>query len=317
MAKILFLILSLVMVIQPHLLLAEEAGAKSGGSPEVRGEKSPSGGGASQPGVSASEKEKDALVSDLYLKSGLKKQLEMFPVTSKAALGGALVRDPRIRDMPADLVAAMTGTIDRAFSEGELKGIVLKDLGEKLTVPEIREALEWLDSPLGRRITLMEEMASTPAGYFGTERYAEELKTKPPAIVRLGLVGRLDKAIKATDSNVDMMLSMQAALAMAMFSALPAEHEMPFESLLKEMAKAKPALEAEMHSQVQIGMLYTYRDLTNGELEKYIGFVTSPSGQKYQSAMTAATKKAFISGGVRWGEAIADMAKRKKGISGT
>jgi hypothetical protein len=256
------------------------------------------------------------LVRELYFKSGLKKQLEMFPVTSRAAFGEALQRDGKMKDFPADLLAAMTGTIDRAFAEEDLKGVVLKELKERLTTSEIKGALSWLDSPLGKRITLMEEMASTPAAYFGMQQYASKLRDLPPTAVRLGMVERLDSATRATESNVDMLLRMQAAVAMAFLSALPAEREMPFENLLKEMAKAKPAVEAEMRSQMQLGILYTYRDLSETEIAQYIAFLTSPPGSKYQSAVTAAIKKAFLAGSVKWGEAIANVAKGKKDRSG-
>lgn len=316
MIRIVLLILSLVLTIFPQFLPAGEIQGKAGDIPNVGQGANASRQDGAQPGVLSPENQDDASARDLYLKSGLKKQLEMFPATSRAAFGEAMQKDGKMKDFPADLLAAMTGTIDRAFAEGDLKGVVLKELKERLTVAEMKEAMVWLDSPLGKRITLMEEMASTPAAYYGMQQYASQLRASPPAAQRLNLVARLDSAIKATESNVDMVLRMQAAIAMALLSALPAEREMPFEDLLREMAKAKPAIEAELRSRIQLAMLYTYRDLTVAETQQYIGFLTSPPGQKYQSAVTAAVKKAFISGSVKWGEAIADKAKRKKSLGG-
>jgi hypothetical protein len=316
MTRIVLLILSLTLTIFPQLLMADEVREKSGGSAAAREDNKTPGRDSAPPGVQSPGNQNDVLVRELYSKSRLKKQLEMFPVTSRAALGEAAQRDPKMKDFPADLLAAMTGAIDRAFAEGELKGIVLKELKERLTVPEVKEVLVWLDSPLGKRITLMEEMGSTPAAYFGMQQFASQLRSSPPAADRLKIIGRLDSALKAVEFNVDMLLSMQAAVAMAFFSALPAEREMPFENLLKEMAKAKPAIEAEVHSQVQLSILYTYKDLSETEIEQYIAFLTSPPGHEHQAAVAAAIKKAFIAGSVKWGEAIADAAKGKKDRSG-
>jgi hypothetical protein len=316
MTKIVLLILSFALIVFPQFLMADEVEGKSGSIPKAGEGETATGRDAAKPDVQSPGNQSDPLVGELYVKSGLKKQLEMFPVTSRAALGAALQRDKKMEEIPADLLKAMTDTIDRAFAEQDLKGVVLKEFKESLTASEIKEALSWLDSPLGKRITALEEMASTPAAYFGMQQYASTLRESPPTAPRLQIAGRLDSATRATESNVDMLLSMQAAVAMAFISASPPEREMPFDNLLKEMAKAKPAIEAEMQSQIQLGILYTYRDLTDAEIERYIGFLASIPGSKYQSAVTAAMKKAFVAGSVKWGEAIANAAKGKKDRSG-
>jgi hypothetical protein len=316
MTKIVLLILSLALTIFPQFLMADEVREKSGAVPKVsQGENSPGHNGPS-PEVQSPVKKNDALVRELYKKSGLKRQLELFPVSSQVMFDTARQRDQKMKELPEDLVSTMRNTIGPAFAEEGLRDIVLKELGERLAAPEIKGTLSWLDSPLGRRITLMEEASSSPEGFFGMQQYALKLRDSPPSADRLKLASRLDSATSGTESGIEMILSTQAAIAMALFSALPPGRERPFEDVLREMEKTKPYIEAAVRSQTQTSILYTYKDLTDAEMEQYIGFLTAPPGSKYHSAVTAAIKKAFVTGSVKWGEAIANVAKGKKDRSG-
>jgi len=74
-----------------------------------------------------------------------------------------------------------------------------------------------------------------------------------------------------------------------------------------QIEKTRPHLEAAMKSQVVVTFLYTYRSLSNSELEKYIEFAGSEIGLKYHRTTIAGFKKALIDGSIRWGNSIGEL----------
>ena len=72
-----------------------------------------------------------------------------------------------------------------------------------------------------------------------------------------------------------------------------------------------------MKSQTLLFALYTYQDLTNAELEKYIQFATSPAGNKYHVATISGFKKALLDGSLKWSESIANILNQSKHQSET
>jgi hypothetical protein len=121
--------------------------------------------------------------------------------------------------------------------------------------------------------------------------------------------------VKATENAVDMAIHTQAAVALAIMAAFPLEQRMPLDHLSREMEKNRPVLEATVRSQMLISHLYTYRSLTEAEIQSYTEFAKSPAGSNYHSVTIAAFKEAVLEGAVKWGELIGNAIREKKGDS--
>ena len=75
--------------------------------------------------------------------------------------------------------------------------------------------LIWLRSPFGRRITQLEEHASTAEAMAAMDSYAEGLALAPPEKERADLVRSLDTSVGATELALEATLAASLGAAMA------------------------------------------------------------------------------------------------------
>jgi len=254
-------------------------------------------------------------IRELYAKAGMQKQLEQLPSLIQTMFDQSAREDEQARKMPKSLLSDMSKAIPEAFAPGKLQGTVLSELTEKFTARDAKEVLKWLDSPLGKKCTELEEESYSPEAQAEMEQFTAGLQTSPPTAKRLQVLKEFDSAVRATDSAVDTALATQVALALAVIATFPPERQMPLDAVSREMEKNRPILEAEVRSQVLITNLYTYRNLTEAELKLYIEFAKSPAGSRYHSVFIAAFKKAILEGAVKWGELIGNAIKKAKNNS--
>jgi len=259
----------------------------------------------------------DAALRELYLKSGMQKQVEQFPRVIQAGFDQAAARDPEIQKLPANLVAAMKALAPEAFAPKTIKSVILAEMKAKLTASDAKDVLKWLDSPLGKKLARFEEAASTPEGYKATQQYMAQLQSAPPSPRRLEFIRKLDSAAKGTENAIAIAMQTEIAITLAVIATFPLEQQRPLDDVAREMEKNKPAIEADVKTQTLLSFLYAYRSVTEEEIQRYVDFLTSPAGSKFQSAATAALKKASLESSVKWGKAIGETLKQMQGQSQT
>ncbi|MEJ2658212.1 MAG: hypothetical protein P8012_13640 [Desulfobacterales bacterium] len=257
------------------------------------------------------------LIQSLYLKSGMDKQVKQLPLLIRAGVEQAFKEDDRINQLPRHTKSAISASIQEAFATKRLKKTIIKEMKVSMTVKDLNKVRKWLDSPLGKKCTRLEEAASTPETLSEIKKFAAQLQHMPPASNRLDILRRLDAAVKATKTNVEITMNTQLAVAFAVVKALPLEQQVPLNDIAAQLEKNRPQVEAAMKTQTLLFALYTYQDLTNAELEKYIQFATSPAGTKYHGATISGFKKALLDGSLKWGESIADILNQSNHQSET
>ncbi len=267
------------------------------------------------PVMAYAQNQNDALIQELYIKSGLEKQMEQLPLVIQADFDQAVREDQRLQRLPKGLTSAISALSREAFAPESLKAIVLPELREKLTVQDLKGVLKWLDSPLGKNCTRLEEAASTPDAQAEIQQYAAGIKNSPPTAARLAVLRKLDAAVQGTESSVEIVINSQVAVALAVNATLPVEQQKPLNDIKREMEKIRPQVEAAMRVQTLISSLYTYRSLTETQIQQYNKFLTSPAGSKYTLVGTAALNKAFLDGSIKWGRAIGDALQKVKNRS--
>jgi hypothetical protein len=267
------------------------------------------------PILSYAQNQNNSQVRELYVRSGMQKQLEQLPSIVQAMFDQSVREDDQGKKLPKALISAMSAAVSEAFSPRRLQATMIAELSKKLTARDIKDVFKWLDSPLGSKCTRLEETSSTAEAQADMEKYAAGLQASPPTAKRMKVVREFDSAVKATDGAVDTAINTQIALALAIMATFPRERQMPLDAVAREMEKNRPALEANVRSQVLISHLYTYRSLTDAEIKLYADFARSPVGLKYHAATLDAFKKATLEGAVKWGELIGEAIKQTKGNS--
>jgi len=263
----------------------------------------------------AAQSQKEALVQELYVKSGMEKQFEQVPLIIQSSFDQEAQKDSGLQNLPENLTAAIRALVLEAFTPESLKKTMLAELGERLTVQDLRMVLKWLDSPLGKNCTRLEENATTPEALTEMQQYGAHMTKSPPTATRLELIRKLDSAVKATESNIQIGINTHVAVALAINATFPLEQQKPPDYFVRQMGKIPPQVEAAVRKETLISLLFTYRSLTDAEIKKYLEFLRSPAGSKYTSVSMEAFKKALFNGSIKWGKAVGEKMQQLKSQS--
>ena len=254
----------------------------------------------------AKEKKSDPqLVQTLMIKSGLNKQLEQLAPMVQTSISQ---QNQGANALSADELDMLSGMAAEAFDAKALKDKVQRHIQTNLPETDIRAALAWLNSPLGAKITKLEEDASTPAAYEEMQKLGSQLTGNAG---RVDLIRKLDNASKATETAVAVMLNTQMALIAALTSGVPPEKRPTIENIEKEVLKNKGQIQSAVEQATLLTLLYTYRSLSNAEIGKYIDFARSASGKKYNTVTSEAVTAAVTNAAHVLGSLIAENAVKK------
>ena len=259
----------------------------------------------------------NAMVQELFSKSGLEKQLNHLPLSIQAAFEQAEQQVRYLRSLPKRVTEIIKTQARESFRPESLKPIILGELAGKLSSSDMRKVLAWLNTPLGKKCTRLEEAASSPEAYAEIQEYAASLKKTAPTATRLDALKKFDSAARITETGIDTVMSMQVAVAFAITATLPTEQQMSLERIAAEIEKNRPEIEPDIAAQTLVSLLYTYRSLTDAELREYTAFVSSPAGVKYHDIASDALKKAIMNGSFAWGTAIGEALKEERKRSDT
>jgi hypothetical protein len=170
--------------------------------------------------------------------------------------------------------------VSQRFSAGALYARMRLEFEKNLESGRLAKALEWYDSPLGKRITGLELASLIPDGSQGLDSEND----RPPQR-RLDLLRRLDAGGGASDTTVDVTMSIVGSLTRAFQPTLPAVARLSRGQLEDELTRVRNQTLERIRRACLLNMLSAYRDLTDDELEQYVRFVESEGGRWYMSVM--------------------------------
>jgi hypothetical protein len=246
------------------------------------------------------------LVRTLMQKSGLNKQIEQIPLMMQAGIAQADQNQPS-RKMTQKEMSDLNSMVAAAFNAKAMSAAVQKQIGSDLAVKDIRAALAWLSSPLGEKITRLEEDSSTPAAYAEMQAMADTL-TKNTA--RAAQLKKLDRAVKATESGVNVALNMQISMLIATSSVMPRDKRPSADEITVQVNKNSAQMRSMVEQDTLLSFLYTYRTLTDAEVDRYIAFAESESGRKYSAVTTKGVSDAIVQASRTLGSMLGQNMKK-------
>ena len=99
--------------------------------------------------------------------------------------------------VPMHVRAAMRDAATQGFQTGPML--------EKVRAKQIDDTLSWLDTPLGRRITELENAANDADSMPKIQAYAAELEKRPAPAVRMRLIRELNRVTGAQEMMNNIM----------------------------------------------------------------------------------------------------------------
>jgi hypothetical protein len=233
----------------------------------------------------------DQLVQILMHKSGLKKQIEQMPQLLQAELDQ---QQAEAMGLPEEDFNRIRSLARSAFDAKTIHDAVQTYIKLNLSENDMRAVLEWLDSPLGKKITRLEEDASTAEAYTEMQAIGSKLLDENKDSARINKIIRLDDATGTTESTINTVLNVQLAMITAMSAAMEADKRPSFEDVQDLVNMNKSQIQAAMKRMVQRQFLYSYRELTDNEIDRYTQFAESQSGQRYHYVSMRAIDEALV-----------------------
>jgi hypothetical protein len=238
-------------------------------------------------------------MDEIFFLSGLEAQLDVVG----ESLGEAI--RPQIQHLPLAQGQALESAVLREFGAEGLQREVERHL-ERAHQPQHAElVLQWLRSPVGRRIAKLDLAAARPEGAAALQSFARNLGSNPPPAPRVSLIRQLDAATGMTDFTVDAALTSALATTLGANAALPPAKQ-GTESEIRAVVEAqRDALHPEIEMMITASMLYSYQSLGDTELRSYIDFSNSEAGRWYHESVKRALLETLEGASTRVGRAVA------------
>lgn len=208
--------------------------------------------------------ERSSEINAIMTETGFDKLVEHVPQFAHNTLkqsSGAL--EPKVN-------SALSQAFNQAFASAAVRKDVLALIQAHYDPKQGAAYLKQLRSPLSKKIVELERTSNAPESRDDFNAFAATLKTKPASAARLKQIARLDKATRITDFGVDM----QAAFFKAVFTAINPVMEEDMRVGSSEMDKmvkeVRDSFNGAYREGTQLTYLYTFRNLSDQELETHI-----------------------------------------------
>lgn len=175
--------------------------------------------------------------------------------------------------------------IDVRFSKENYYLQMMSTLDEALTQSEVSALLNWYNTALGTMILQAEAYSNDPANAAEVARYIEtQLINRSARTARLALTEELMEAMDATALSEELAQGAHAG-AMRMFKEL---FPVGWNATLAPKRNPASATEEQLQNQMRYLFLYTYRHLSDTQLQSYVEFAQQSAMRNFQRAQVQA-----------------------------
>lgn len=230
---------------------------------------------------------------ELYAISGLEDQMSNI---GPALLSGYKNNYGKSKHHSADdqkVFLSIEQMINDSFALSEMKETIVQDMKEKIPQSDMAVILTWLNSSIGRKITLLEKKAGTEKGMAETKDYMKNIRKKKVSKERVQLIKDLDHSMNITETTVDVAMCTQFALTMATTKTDRKLSREQIQQHFMEFQSKRPQAETMMQQQAHGSLLYTFQSLPDEELAQYVNFVKTDSGRVYSLTTSASMLQAI------------------------
>jgi hypothetical protein len=259
------------------------------------------------PAISMGQERHTALAEALSIRSDIHQHAGQLTQSIRAGFEHGLSTHKRLNQMPQSTIAGLRSALKKAFAPERIKDEILTAFKLKLSNDDIKEVLTWMGSATGQKIVRLEAAAASADHDKGRQQFQSQLR---PAPNRLKTIRRLDLASKTTQTRINIALKAQLAVAMVLVEHLADAKKPSTENLATSIeTSSRGLIEKAMQHETQLFFLYTYRDLTAAELDRYAAFASSAVGTRYYDAIAAGINRALTAGCHQWRRMIGTIVE--------
>lgn len=232
--------------------------------------------------------------------SGTTKQIALFPEQTKAAFAHG-VRDGG--QIPEAVLQKMLDRADTHIKPDLIMREISASVGAVINNQSIAFLLEWYESDIGRRITEVEERASTASAYEQMVRQAPILLMNTQ---RVASAKRIDKLISATDMAMEMQEATGLSIYRAIMAALAPNKPLSLGAYKVAAKEMQPQVRENTHQFLIASMVYTYLTIDDESLRAYENFLGHPTTRRFNRAAFSGINRGTRAALDNW---MADIAR--------
>jgi hypothetical protein len=213
----------------------------------------------------------------------------------------------QLSDQQLDLV---TAAAKRGFRIDVFEPPALSALAANLDAATVAKTDAFLGSDLGRRMVAA-DLATARLDEPTIDKIMNGEIATPTTPQRDALFDKLERALRSTESTVQIFLNMGQAVAIGTAIGSGRDTAAVAESARKSGESSRPGLEQNMREPLRRYLAYSYRDLSDEDLKHLLAFVESPAGKRYVAANIAAMGAGFDAMGRRCGEHLGESLREQ------
>ena len=204
--------------------------------------------------------------------------------------------------LPPAVYQALVDNSNRRFEPAAMEQRAQAALRMQLADP--RPAVQFFESPLGRRIVAAETRATARDQLIA---HASGLPRVEADATRRLLIRHLAQALPATAAGAEVSLTLAGVAADSLSSMVPGLFGGEQAQMLVQSQRER--LQQQIEADIDNTLLHVYRELSDPELEEFVGFAQSAAGKAYYQAALAALRA-----GLAAGESAAGLQPAQQGI---
>jgi hypothetical protein len=249
----------------------------------------------------------DRLTEDVLQRSGAKRQIESIPEAMELQLA------QRENESDPQLFSQISLIFRESYRAEVLYKAVFDHFKKNFDKDRMLALQQWLHSPLSQKITELEIHSSSSEGRAERVKFIKTFRylSKPPQ--RLALIQRLDRATRSSTAAEDIAVATALSMMQAVNSVLPLEKQVDPEVLKKFPAELRTRVHETIQQTMLMSFYYTYKGLSDEELEQYVRFYESELGtwasQRWTQAMTSALAAAAENASQKLARSLASMKR--------
>jgi hypothetical protein len=191
--------------------------------------------------------------------------------------------------LPPAVFDALVNNSNQRFAPQAMDQRAEQRLRQTLTDPN--PALQFFQSPLGRKIVNAELTATRPDQLA---KNAQGLPKMQASDNRLLIIGHLVSALPAKEAGAEVSLAIAGVAADSLSSMIPGL--MGGGTTQAMLDGQRERLMAQISNDMSNTLLYVYRDLSDSELDEFSTFAESSEGKAYYQAALAAIRAGLAVG---------------------
>ena len=215
----------------------------------------------------ASAQTHEEMVETYMALSGVDDALMSFPAQLQASMSQRILVSKH-PEMDKQVMQIMTDAYDLEAARDNMRGYLL----EYTDMDFLQQLLQWLHTPLSRKIISEEKKSSDPDNQAAMVQYINDLRTFPPSSERIALINEVVKVTEVVELTTNVVIKIMGGMINSLNMVLPQGKQESKEQIDAKIEMTRAGIKEALRQQMTLTSYYTYRNISDDELMTYIEF---------------------------------------------